>query len=257
MFDLNEPARVARWKAALTHLGLSATVAGIAAILVFVLWFPYPYREISGGRELFFLVVSVDVVMGPLITLVIFNPRKTWRELRKDLAVIALLQLAALGYGLWSVFEARPVQLVYEYGRFGVVHAAELDAAQFSQAPTGITPNPITGPGLVSLRAFKDNAEQTSATLAALAGASLSARIDLWQPYGLAKDDILRTAKPISGLYQRFPNEKTVLQSAVDSTGLQPAQLLYLPLAARKGFWTVLLNAETGMPVGFLPLDSF
>ena len=61
-------------KAALVHLSGSLLVAVMAASLVFGLWYPYPYRELSGGRDLFFLVVAVDVVCGPLLTLVLFNP---------------------------------------------------------------------------------------------------------------------------------------------------------------------------------------
>ena len=58
------------------HFLLSLLVAALAALLVFGLWFPYPYREISGGRELFLLIVGVDIVIGPLITLAIFNRSK-------------------------------------------------------------------------------------------------------------------------------------------------------------------------------------
>ena len=46
------------------------------ALLVFAVWYPYPYREISGGRDLFLLVVAVDVVLGPLITFAVFNRAK-------------------------------------------------------------------------------------------------------------------------------------------------------------------------------------
>ena len=79
-------------------------MALLAAALVFGLWYPYPYREISGGRELFFIIVAVDVVMGPLLTFAVFNRKKPLKELKRDLGVIVLLQLAALGYGLWTVF---------------------------------------------------------------------------------------------------------------------------------------------------------
>ena len=61
-----------RLRASSIHLGISLLIAALAALLVFGLWYPYPYREISGGRDLFFLVVAVDVAMGPLITLAIF-----------------------------------------------------------------------------------------------------------------------------------------------------------------------------------------
>jgi len=51
---------------------------------------------------LFLIVVTVDVILGPLITLAVFNGVKPWTELRRDLAMVGVLQLAALGYGLWS-----------------------------------------------------------------------------------------------------------------------------------------------------------
>ena len=74
-----------RLRAAAVHLGLSALVALLAAVLVFFLWYPYPYRVISGGRELFQLVVGVDVIVGPLITFAIFDRAKPRTELRRDL----------------------------------------------------------------------------------------------------------------------------------------------------------------------------
>ena len=98
-----------RLRASAIHLAISLSIATLAALLVFGWWYPYPYRELSGGRELFTLVVAVDVVLGPLITLVIFNTTKTRRHLAMDFTVIGLLQVAALAYGLWTVFVARPV----------------------------------------------------------------------------------------------------------------------------------------------------
>ena len=66
--------QTSRIKAASIHFGLSVLLAVLAAFLVFIVWYPYPYRDISGGRDLFLLVVVVDVVMGPLLTLTVFNP---------------------------------------------------------------------------------------------------------------------------------------------------------------------------------------
>ena len=112
-----------RARAAAIHLTISLALAALAGLLVFAVWYPYPYREISGGRELFILVVTVDVVMGPLMTLAVFNLSKPRKELFRDLAVIAVLQIAALVYGLWTVAVARPVHLVFEIDRFRVVHS--------------------------------------------------------------------------------------------------------------------------------------
>ena len=239
------------------HLGISLSIAALAAAVVFGLWYPYPYREISGGRSLFLLVVFVDVVMGPLITLVIFNRTKPRRELMTDFLVVGLLQLAALSYGLWTVFVARPVHLVFEYNRMAVVHAIDVDPALLSKAPKELQTLPMTGPTAIALRPFKDSAEQMDATIAAMGGAPLPARSDLWQPYRDSVADILKEAKPAAELQTRFPSQASLIHQAIESTGKTVAQLRYLPLLSRNDAWTVLLDAITAEPVGFIPLDSF
>ena len=239
------------------HLGISLCVAVFAAALVFGLWYPYPYGEISGGRELFFLVVAVDVIMGPLITLAIFNRAKPRRELLIDFTVVGLLQLAALGYGLWTVFAARPVHLVFEYSRMTVVHAIDVDADLLAKAPTSLQKLPVTGPTVIALRPFKNPAEQFDATTAALKGFPLAARSDLWQAYEPARADVLKEAKPVAELRARFSNQAAQIDLAIAATGRPVTDLRYLPLLSRKTAWTVLLDATTAEPLGYLPLDSF
>ncbi len=246
-----------RLRASGIHLAISLCVAMLAAVVVFGLWYPYPYREISGGRSLFMLVVSVDVVMGPLITLIIFNSAKPRRELMMDFSIVALLQLAALSYGLWTVFVARPVHLVFEYSRMSVVHAIDIDPALLAKAPTDLQRLPLAGPTPIALRPFKNQAESFDATMAAVGGAPLSARSDLWQPYANSAADILRESKPASDLHTRFPEKAAQIDEAIKGSGKPEAQLRYLPLVGRNNAWTVLLDAQTAEPVGYIPLDPF
>ena len=239
------------------HLGISLCVAVFAAALVFGLWYPYPYGEISGGRELFFLVVAVDVIMGPLITLAIFNRAKPRRELLIDFTVVGLLQLAALGYGLWTVFAARPVHLVFEYSRMTVVHAFDVDADLLAKAPTSLQKLPVTGPTVIALRPFKNPEEQFDATMAAFEGFPLAARSDLWQAYEPVRADVLKEAKPVAELRARFSNQAAQIDRAIAATDKQVTDLRYLPLLSRKTAWTVLLDTTTAEPLGYIPLDSF
>ena len=246
-----------RVRAASIHLGISLGVALLAALLVFALWYPYPYREISGGRELFLIVVSVDVVLGPLITLAVFNARKPRRELIADLSVVAVLQLAALAYGLWTVAIARPVHLVFEIDRFRVVHRIEVADEFMSHAPAGLKVLPLARPTPLAVRPFRDAAEQSDATLAALQGVSLSSRPDLWQSYEDARPRVAAAAKPVSQLKARFPDWVSKIDAELRKAGLDPQKAMYLPVVGRKSFWTALLDPSTTAVVGFLPLDSF
>src|SRR4051812_10875535 len=100
-----------RWKAGLTHFGISLTVAGLVYVAVRYLWYPGALFEIAGGLELLLLIISVDVTLGPLVTLIVFKPGK-W-GLKFDLAVIGILQSAALVYGLYTIAESRPVYVTF------------------------------------------------------------------------------------------------------------------------------------------------
>jgi hypothetical protein len=246
-----------RLRASTLHLGLSLCVAASAAFLVFGIWYPYPYREISGGRELFMLVVAVDVILGPLITLAVFNRTKSWTELRRDLALVGMLQMAALGYGLWTVAVARPVHMVFEIDRFRVVHAIDVDPALLSQAPMDVIPLPWTGPSLLGLRAFKDAKEGMDATMAALQGVQLAFRPDLWQTYEKSTKDVLKEAKPLATLITRFPAQGNAILGVAQDAGRKAEDLVYLPMIGRKSFWTVFLDPTTAQIVAFMPLDSF
>lgn len=238
------------------HLALSLGIAGLAALLVFFVWYSYPYREISGGRELFLILVSVDVVLGPLLTFSIFDRRKSRRALAFDFTVIGLTQLAALAYGLWTVFVARPVHLVFEYDRFRVIHAIDVPADLLPKTPAGIDALPLTGPTTLSIRATTGQ-ERAEVAMAELAGAPVSARPDFWQPYGLAKSAVLQHAKPVSELQKRFPAQAAAIERAITAAGRPAEKLYYLPLHGRKEFWTALIDSETTQVVGTIALDPY
>ncbi len=249
------------WKdkflAAGIHLCLSLGVAALAAWLVFGLWYPYPYRDISGGRELFGLVTAVDVVLGPLMTLVVFNRSKRLREKVLDFSVIGALQLAALGYGLWSVAEARPVHLVFSYDRFTVVHAADIERETLLRAPQGLQALPWMGPTPISLRPLVGQ-EKFDVTLAELAGAPAAARPELWQSYDTGREDVRKVSRPAAELAQRFSGQSAEIARVLQGTGRATEALAYVPMRARKEhFWTVIIDRQSADVLAFLPLDSF
>jgi hypothetical protein len=246
-----------RVRAAEIHLGVSLPIAVMAALLVFGLWYPYPYREVSGGRELFLIVVTVDLILGPLITLAVFNRNKPWTELRRDLVVVGLLQLGALGYGLWTVAVARPVHLVFEIDRFRVVHALDVPEELLGQAPPKIEALPWTGPTLISVRPFRNAGENLEATLAALGGVQLGARPDLWQTYEAARAQVLSAAKPAVQLQQRFAARQREIDTVLKSAGRVPETTAYLPVVGRNFFWTAFIDPRTAEVVAFLPLDPY
>lgn len=245
-----------RLRACSIHFVFSLLIAVAVGALVFGLWYPPPYRDISGGRTLFLLLMGIDVVLGPLVTLLIFNPRKSRRELTLDLALVGLLQLGALGYGVWTVYAARPVHLVFEYQRLAVVHAVDIPESTLMQAPPALQSLPRTGPTLLSLRALQP-AEMIESTMLALDGIPQAAQPGLWRDYDAGRVEILEVSQPLDRLQIRFPHAEKRIAQAVRSTGLAPEQLRTLPLLSRQTAWTALIDSTTARPIGFLELDSF
>ena len=101
---------MSRWKAAAIHLSISAAIGLVVGALLLLVWYPPPYFHAAGADQLVLLLVGVDLVLGPLLTLILFRSGK--KGLKFDLAMIAVLQTTALVYGLSVVLQSRPVFLV-------------------------------------------------------------------------------------------------------------------------------------------------
>ncbi len=250
--------RSPRIRAALIHLGVSLGIAALVSMLVFLLWYPGDYRRIAGGIGLFKLVVGVDVVMGPLITLVIFNVRKPRRELVLDLLIVALMQLAALGYGARTVALARPVVLALEEDRFRVVSAVEVLHEELGQAQPGLGKLSWTGPRVVDVAVPASGAARSEAMMLGLRGYDVGTRPSLWRPWDArARQAALLHAKPLAALASRYPARKTDLNAAAVAVGRTLDAVRYIPVLARDGDWVMLLDARTGDLLGFAPFDGF
>ena len=252
---------LARYRVAAQAAGIhslcSVLVAALAAWVVFGVWYVYPYRELSGGRELFLLVVSVDVVCGPLLTFVLFNPKKPRKELWIDLGLVVLIQLAALGYGIWTVWQARPLYLVHEVDRYKVISAPDVEAEALKALPANLKPQLWAGPQTVAIRPPK-NAEEHNKVLfeVAAGGRDYAERPEFYIPYdGAATLKSLLRAKPLSVFLQKQPNQQEAAQKLARDKGADMAQWLYLPVIARQD-WVAVLDKQ-GQIQGFLRGDGF
>ena len=239
------------------HLLFSMLVAVVVALWVFGVWYPAPFRDLSGGLHLFGILIAVDLVLGPLATTVVSKPGKSLREWRMDVALIVLLQFAALGYGVWTMYQARPVYLAFEIDRLRVVNAVDVAQERLPMAPANFQKLPMTGPGLVAVRPFANPAESAEATMAALQGIELGFRPDFWMPYDQARTDILKAAKPLSELISRKPESEPLLSKALHDNGSAAQGMLYLPLHGRDAFWTVLISPVDASPVAYVALDPY
>lgn len=113
-----------RYQATLIHIAISLII--FIALLLFITqaWYPGILFDTGNGWKAISMIVGIDIILGPLLTLLVFNPKK--KSLKFDLAVIALLQTAALIYGTWVIQQTRPVAIAFINTHFVTIYANSL-----------------------------------------------------------------------------------------------------------------------------------
>lgn len=241
------------------HLALSFVVATGIALLVLEIWYPYPYQVMGGGMRLFWVILGVDIVCGPLLTWILIRPGKTRRALGVDLALIACLQCGALAYGVYALAVARPLAVVYEVDRFRVISYSDIPEEEIKAAPipAWLTPWGLQPVKLMGLRSLQGLEAKMASVEAAFQGVDAAQRPSRWQDYAASKPDVLQRAKPVEALHARYPLEVDHIDAAFRAAGVR-AGGLWLPLVGRRSAeWVVLLDPATALIVGYLPLDGF
>lgn len=243
---------------ALKHLGVSVLVATACAVLVFVVWYPFPFSQIASGRELFMIVVVVDVIIGPALSLVVYNPAKPRRELWRDLGVIFFVQTAALCYGLYSVSQARPVWIAFEGDRYRVVAIPDIDTAAIGEAPPSLQQLSWTGPKMLGVRLLLNTDPDYLKSLElALAGNHPAFRPSRWVSFDTQRADAITALQSLDDLRRRRPDRAAALDQAIASSGVAASDLGWLHLASPKlDEWIVLASRKDGEPRAFLNLDE-
>jgi hypothetical protein len=106
------PLLITKLKATGVHLCLSLVVFLYLVYQIYYNWYPQPYFSVDGGWQGIRLIAGVDLVLGPLITFLIFDLTKKRRAILFDLVTIASIQFSALAYGIYATYTQRPVAIV-------------------------------------------------------------------------------------------------------------------------------------------------
>jgi hypothetical protein len=244
---------MSRWRASGTHLLLSAAIA--AAVLAFMLsvWYPGPLFEAAGGSHLIFILVGVDVTLGPLITLIIFKSGKP--GLKFDLAVIALVQLSALAYGMHTVYLARPVYLVFTKDRFDLVSAKDLDPEDLQKATRPEFDHlPFGRPRYIAAVPPSDPKAREKILMSSLEGKDLQMFPQYYVPYEQEIPSALARAQPLALLLKRDPER---VRRGLKAAGRSQESVRFLPLRGMQADGAVLLDATTGAPLEIVLVDPW
>lgn len=245
-----------RYKAALIHFSLSLLVAAIATGLLLGLWYPPPYFQAGGADRLLLLVVGVDVILGPLLTLIVFDTRKL--ELKRDLVIIVAVQLVALVYGFHVMLQSRPAFLVGVVDRFVVVSANQLELDDLVEAREPKWRRlSWSGPVLVATERPGTSSERMDMAFSGLAGKDIEQFPRYYVAYAQAAPLLLQRAQSLSRLRSLNPEGGTVIDAWLKRHQRTEDSVVWLPIIARMKDITMLLDKETGEPLGAIALDPW
>lgn len=254
MILLRHPALREKSLAFLIHLGLSACVVGLVAALMLLVWYPQPWFVHDGGWTVFRLILAVDVVLGPLLTLIIYRRGKA--GLRRDLTIIAAIQLGALAFGVTTMLQHRPVYVVYAENNFFAVTWAQLrqgtrDMSRLDTLKSGSGPRMLP---MAYLQLPADAAERERLRGAVAQGGPLVVSLgDYYRPLTVADwqaifrqgPDIEALAREDAGIAAALQRFRTTHAGAMES-------IAFVPVVCRNDVLMLAIDKTTFRMVGWL-----
>jgi hypothetical protein len=234
-----------RWKASALHLAISILVLGTIAALLVWRWYPPALFHMAKADKLLMLVAMIDLIVGPLLTLIVYKQGK--KTLRFDLTVIALIQATAMGYGLYTMWQSRPVYLVASGRYFDLVFANEIDRDQLLRAPPKYRELPTTGARMVGILVPTDQKERERAMDLALAGSDMQFVPSFYKPYAAVIPVTLAKAISIDRWLANVPAaDREAIEAAIHTTGKTADKLALVPVYSSRGGAALLLDARNG-----------
>tara|TARA_R110001583_G_scaffold78795_1_gene213351 strand:- start:11308 stop:11967 length:660 start_codon:yes stop_codon:yes gene_type:complete len=108
------------------HLIASLSTVISISLICQLIWFPSPFFKLDGTWKALLTLGIIDIVIGPLFTLLLLSSKKSFRENIFDLTIILTIQILALSYGLFQISQERIYALIYLNGAFNPVPIKEI-----------------------------------------------------------------------------------------------------------------------------------
>ncbi len=239
-------------KAATIHFLFSAALVTVIMLLCGLIWYPGALFWAAGMASLMVLIVAVDLVLGPLLTAVVYKRGK--RTLKMDLAVIAAIQLVALFYGVYALYGARPAYIVFTADRFEAVAALDIEVERKEFEQSDFNRVPLSGPEMVAARMPADRNMRHKILMSKVTTGVGLASMTEYYVEAVDKEVLANIgyAKDIKDL-KSFNDPERVSKVLADASA--PVEnLIYYPLVARDADLTVLVDRTSGNVVKIVDL---
>lgn len=215
------------------HFTLSLLIAFLALLLVFIFWYPSPLAQAVGVTHLFLMMLAIDVIVGPVLGFIVYKEGK--KTLKMDLAIIILIQLSALIYGLYSIEKGRPAYIAYNIDRFELVRKNEIASNDYQH-----NENFGSYPSYVAVQYPKDPKLKEKVMFdEVFGGISLSQRPEFYQKLESAKQQMKGKVLILNDLSKY--NQPSQVDKIVSK---YPTAIGFFPLKANNLDMTVLVDEE-------------
>lgn len=244
-------------KAGVVHLILTALLISLLFSTMIFMMYPGPLFELEGGKKVLTIVLLVDLVIGPFLTFIVFDPLK--KSLKMDLAIIVALQLSFLAYGIKVVIDARPVFLVFSKDRYVIVSAADIDVEQLQFK--GMKQLSYSGPKLVGVNVTDKETLSKITYEVAQGGAEVEFRSEYYEPYDRFKSMVAERALDISTLNIDENHKKEfhaiVREHELNLEGIDENKFGLLPVLGKAKVMSAVVKKDSAQIIGYIDYDPW
>lgn len=232
-----------RFKASSIHLAISAAVVAVILFIVFLFWYPGWTFEISGAIRPLFVLVGVDLVLGPLLTLIVYKQGKP--GLLFDLWFIALVQVAALVYGSYALNAGRPHYMVFSVDRITLITNQGIDPSAIRYEE--LAEKPLRDVVRVFARAPSDplEMEQLMESVIFEGQPDLERRTEYWEPWLSGTETIRDAIVPLDEFESASELEQQAIAEAIDRFSADHPNLGILPIGGIEEDISMLMDRDT------------
>ena len=248
-----------RLKAFGLHLLGSACLLALALGGLYLGWYRWPGWYLAGALTIALVMSGVDVVVGPLLTLLIANPRKPRRELARDIGIIVAVQLVAAGYGVTTLWNGRPLYYTYSEKYLEMVQAQDISPEQVAlgqKLNPGLAPHWYSLPRWIYAPLPKDS--QLADKIAHDAFAGGEDVIDMpryYQPWDDGLPDLRQHLQPLDKMTNIFNNDKQIAAQRLQQMGVARDQPVTLPMLGRGKPLVAVIDPATAKIAALIRVD--
>jgi len=245
---------IAKLKAFLVHFLLSGVVISCFVALIWFVWYPDPFLNAEGGLFIIGLLVGVDLMLGPTLTAIVYKKGK--KGLIVDLSLIVLLQLSALLYGMYVLYQERPQYVAFVVDRFELVPAASIDTDELTDET--LQTRVFGQPRFVYIELEEDPALRSKILMETIYGGKGYTQRPAYYRDITPYLDTLRNSErqlALDSIVERYPELKYPIQKLATQNIVAPDQLLFYPLKGKRKSLILVLKKSDLSVVGGLEYD--